>query len=70
MGKGIDLAKAENPELVAALEDFKDQLFIVMLNRLGGKVSIPVSEADDTGGYLVAMNIDQGIFNFEVRKKQ
>ena len=72
MGKGIDLARADAPEHAAVLDDFKDQLLIVLLKRLGGTVHIPVAEADDTGGDLVEFNIDGDPlqFNFFVRKKQ
>lgn len=70
MGKGIDLAREDAPLHAAVLDDFKDQLMIVLLKRLGPKVSIPVSEVDDTGGYVVAFNVENGAFNFEVRKKQ
>jgi len=38
-----------------ALEAMKNQLLIVLINRLGGKVRIPVREIDDTGRYLLAM---------------
>lgn len=70
MGKGIDAARDEAPEHAAVLDDFKDQLLIVFLRRLGGKVAIPVSEVDDTGGYVGAFSINDGVFNFELRKKQ
>jgi hypothetical protein len=69
MGKGIDLARAESPAHAQALDDFKDQLLIVLIKRLGGKISVPVAEADDTGGNLLMMNIENNIFNFEVRQK-
>lgn len=69
MGRGIDLARAESPEHAAVLDEFKDQLLICFLKRLGGKVSMPVSEVDDTGGDLLAFNIVGSVFNFEMRKK-
>lgn len=70
MGKGIDLARPHAPEHVKVLDDFKDQLLIVLLKRLGGKVSIPVAEVDDTGQDLAAFKIVDRTFHFEVRKKQ
>jgi hypothetical protein len=70
MGKGIDLARSEAPLHAQVLDDFKDQLLIVLLKRLGGKVSIPVAEVDDTGSDLVEFNIVDRVFNFEVRRKQ
>lgn len=69
MGKGIDAARADAPLHAAVLDDFKDQLLIVLIKRLGGKVSIPVAEVDDTGGDLVAFSVVDRVFNFELRKK-
>lgn len=72
MGKGIEAARAAGAGLHAdVLDDFKDQLLIVLLKRLAidGKVSIPVAEVDDTGGDIVSFSVNQRIFNFEVRKK-
>ena len=70
MGKGIDAAREWAPEHAQVMDDFKDQLLIVMLNRLGGKVSIPVAEVDGTGEFIVKMNIVDRTFNFTVEKKQ
>lgn len=71
MGKGIDAARSVGPEHAALLDDLKDQLLIVFLKRLGGKVSIPVAEVDDTGQDLFAFRIDENrVFHFETRKKQ
>lgn len=71
MGKGIDLARQDSPEHAEVLDDFKDQLLIVFLKRLGGKLSIPVAEVDDTGGDMLAFSIDADrVFHFETRKKQ
>lgn len=72
MGKGIDLARPDAPEHAEVLDDFKDQLLIVLVKRLGGIVSIPVAEADDTGQDTLVFNItgDPPRFNFFTRKKQ
>lgn len=72
MGKGIDGARPHAPEHAAVLDDFKDQLLIVFLKRLGGNVSIPVSEVDDTGQDTLAFRIDPvtRMFHFETQKKQ
>ena len=70
MGQGIDLARPESPEHAAVLDNFKDQLLILFLKRLGGEVSMPLSEVDDTGQYLLVFSINDGIFHFELRKKQ
>ena len=69
MGDGIKIAALDNPEHAAVMENFKDQLLIVFLKRLGGKITIPVKEADDTGSDMLALNITDGNFNFEIKKK-
>ena len=69
MGRGIDMARPDAALHAQVLDDFKDQLLIVFLKRLGGKVSIPVAEVDDTAQDLFAFNIVDGVFNFELRKK-
>ena len=70
MGKGIDLARPFSPEHAAMMDDLKDQLLLVFLRRLGGKVSIPVMEIDNTGMLVMSFNIIDGVFNFELGKKQ
>lgn len=71
MGKGIDLARGDAPLHAAVLDDLKDQLLIVLLKRLGGDVTIPVAEVDDTGQDLVlfGLDVEARTFKFEVRKK-
>lgn len=71
MIKGSDLARPHAPEHVAALDNMKEQLLIVFLKRLGGSISIPVSEVDDTSNDLFAFSVDfeKNAFNFVVRKK-
>jgi hypothetical protein len=63
----------DEPFNVAAqmLELMKNQLLIVLVNRLGGRVEIPVSEVDATGAWMMGMNIDQErrLFTFETGKK-
>ena len=68
----------------AVINALKQQLLIVLINRLGGSVDIPVSEVDNTGGWLLGMWLEQpeitgdkpadtkigGVFHFETRKKQ
>jgi hypothetical protein len=70
MGQGINLARVGAPEHAAILDNFKDQLLLVLIRKLGGNISIPVSEVDDTGGCLLVMSVNDGVFNFEVREKQ
>ncbi|MDA8260242.1 MAG: hypothetical protein M0Z99_32190 [Betaproteobacteria bacterium] len=72
MGQGIDLARAAGAGIHAdVLDDFKDQLLIVLLKRLAveGKVSIPVTEVDDTSRDIVSFSVNDGVFNFQVSKK-
>jgi hypothetical protein len=72
MGKGIDLARAAGAGLHAdVLDDFKDQLLIVLLKRLAkdGKVSIPIAEVDDTGSDVVSFQIVDRVFHFTVGLK-
>jgi hypothetical protein len=70
MGKGIDLARPHAPEHCALLDDFKDQLMIAFVKRLGRNVSIPVKEVDETGRYTLSFSINDGNFNFQLREKQ
>ena len=70
MGKGIDMAREGSPVHAAVLDDFKDQMLIVFLKRLGGKVSITVAEVDDTSQDLLSFRIDEEkVFHFELSKK-
>lgn len=74
MGKGIDAARSiPGGELHAeVMDDFKDQLIIVLMKRLAvnGEVTIPVAETDDTGGDMLAFRIENGAFHFTLSKKQ
>jgi len=73
MGVGIDAARPDAPEHAAVLDTFKEQLLIALLRRLtkgGGQFHIAVAELDRTGEFVVAMRVDNGVFHFEVRKKQ
>lgn len=67
--KGIDLARADNPEHADMLETFKGQLLIAFVRRLGGRVDIPVSEVDETGGFSLAFSIVDGVFHFRLEQK-
>lgn len=77
MGKGIDLARGIDLETggtglhADVLDDFKDQLLIVLLKRLAdkGAVSIPIAEVDDTGQDIASFSIRNGVFHFELSKK-
>lgn len=71
MGSGIDLAKEDNPEAAALMENMRDQLLIVLLNRLGGELTVPISEVDGTGGYTMSLSVDPQArtFTFKTDKK-
>lgn len=70
MGKGVDLARDDAPIHAQVIDDFKDQLLIAFLHRLGDSVSIPVAEVDATGAYVLAFSVNNGMFNFTLKKKQ
>jgi len=71
MGKGIETARAVAPEHAAAVDDFKDQLLLVLIKRLGGTVDIPVAEVDGMGRHVLMLSIVDGhTFHFELRDKQ
>lgn len=75
MGEGINLATVDNPQLRKLMDDMKDQLLIVLMNRLGGKsgvVRVPVAEVDGSGAFLLSMRLDaeHKAFVFKVEKKQ
>lgn len=78
MGKGRDMAREADIQEGGAglhaqvLDDFKDQLMIVLMKRCqkNGKVRIPLKEMDDTGQDMIAFAIREGVFHFELSKKQ
>ena len=72
MGTGIDLAREHAPHHAALLDNLKDQLLLVFINRLGGVVDGGGGEIDATGGLLCMLGgaPETGVFHFEVRKKQ
>lgn len=54
-----------------AIESMKSQLLIVLINRLGGTVDIPVAEVDGTGKFNLAFSVDPATreFHFVVQPK-
>lgn len=74
MGSGTDAARSEAPQHAQAIDDFKDQLLLCLVNRLAkltedGVVTIPVSEVDNTGGLVMSMSVHDKAFNFKVSGK-
>lgn len=61
-----------SPEHRAMIEQMKNQLLIVLINRLGGSTEIPVSEIDGTGKFNLTMKLDaeNKIFEFTVVNKE
>lgn len=54
------------------VEAMKGQLLIVLINRLGGDVTIPASEVDGTSRFVLNMKLDPeegGAFTFQVMEK-
>lgn len=51
---------------------FRQQLLIVLINRNGGSISVPVSEVDGTGQFMMSLEVDQpgGKFILKTEKKQ
>lgn len=62
---------AADPDAAALIEAMKSQLLIVLVNRLGGRVDVPVADVDGTGGWNLEMLIDHETrtFTFVTRKK-
>lgn len=54
------------------LDRMKGQLLLLLVEKLGGDITIPVSEIDDTGGKILMMESDHGnrTFRFVVKRKQ
>jgi hypothetical protein len=55
----------------AVLDSFKDQLLIVLISRLGGDISVPISEVDGTGAFVLSLALDPDakVFHFVVERK-
>lgn len=67
----LPTAPGSSPAFAAALDAMKGQLLIVLVNRLGGNIDIPVGEIDDTGGWMMHAAIDAatGTLNFSTTRK-
>lgn len=63
-------ATSESAELAAAVAQMTPQLLIVLVNRAGGAVTIPVAEVDDTGRDFMTMEVIGRDFVFKVERKQ
>lgn len=67
-----NMKQAYGEGLWEAVEQMRNQLLIVMVNRLGGEVKVPVKEIDGTGAFIMEMmlNGEGNNFTFKVVKKQ
>ena len=71
MGEGIDAARSISPIHASAIDNLKDQLLLVFLRRLGGKISIPSEEIDNTGSLIMTLRVDKDmVFHFELKRKE
>jgi len=72
MGQGTDLAREDAPLHAAIIDNFKEQFLLVLLQRLGGDVTIPVAEVDATGNLLLKMRLTEAgdAFQFVLERKQ
>lgn len=60
-----------SPIHAQAIDTFKNELLIVFVRRLGGKVSIPCNEIDATEGTALKFSIDEKKnFHFELIHKK
>lgn len=64
------LQGAAGPEHRAFMDQAKGQLLIVLLNRLGGSVDLPVTEVDDTGKFNLLLSVNDGEIHLETARKQ
>lgn len=69
MGQGTDAARSIAPAHAALIDALKEQLLIVFLKRLGGDITVPVAEVDDTGLDLFAFSVRDGVFHFKLMRK-
>jgi len=71
-GRTLNAAEAEAYLGGDFMALFRQQLMLVMLDRLGGEVTIPVAEVDATGRFTMSMDVNQlaGTFTLKLGKKQ
>jgi len=66
-GRKLSAAEAEAYLGGDAMNLVRQQLMLVMLDRLGGELTIPVSEVDATGRFTMTMNVDQAAKTFTLK---
>ncbi len=58
-----------DPVTRGLIDAMKGQLLMVLIERLGGVVTIPASEIDNTGGLLLHMEVVGSAFVFRIGRK-
>lgn len=68
--KGYRATQEDATDLLAheLLQSMRDQLLIVLIQRLGGEITVQPSEIDATGNLILTLKVDGG-FMFGVAKK-
>lgn len=66
-GRKLTAAEAEAYLGGDTMNLFRAQLMLVMLDRLGGELTIPVAEVDATGRFTMEMEIDQRAKTFTLK---
>lgn len=69
-GKAQALQSLASPDHRAFMDQVKGQLLIVLVNRLGGAVDLPIPEVDGTGDFNLALSVIDGIIHLETQRKQ
>jgi hypothetical protein len=70
VGRVEAVQAATDPTARALIDAMKGQLLIVLIERLGGEIRVPVTEVDATGNRLLSMRVDGRDFVFVVERKQ
>ena len=70
-GRKLTAAEAEAYLGGETMDLFRQQLMLVMLDRFGREVEIPVSEVDATGRFGMTLELDpvKGLFRLKLMEK-
>lgn len=71
-GRKLSAAEADAYLGGEAMNLFRQQLMLCLLERLGGELEIPVAEVDATGRLTMEMEVDhgRGLFRLKLGRKQ
>lgn len=69
LAKHSQVQAAADQDARALIEVMKGQLLIVLVERLGGEVRVPIAEVDGTGGHLLSMRVEGTDFVFVAERK-